>query len=292
MAAYNVFNAEQVHGVFGGASEAGAPILVQISPAARSYMGQKFFEGMIAAAENVYGSVEYSVHLDHGNTDHCRSAIHSGFYNSVMIDASHENYERNIFITSEIVKRAHDNGVAVEAELGLLEGVEDDMSVSSDKARHTDPEQAAEFVARTKCDSLAVAVGTSHGAYKHKSGNGLDLDALQRIQTLLPRYPLVLHGASGVPFEETARINVAGGSLQPDAKGISTADLLKAIRYGVTKINIATDMRLIWARVHREFFRNSPELFDPVVPGRTYIEELRKFVKMKCQSLNLTRHED
>ncbi len=286
--AFNVFNAEQIHGVFRGASDSRLPIIVQITPVSRSYMNPKFLEGMITAAELVYESVDFSLHLDHGNVEHCRSAIESGFYNSVMIDSSREDFEKNISITSEIVKRAHDSNVAVEAELGILGGKEDDINMGSDSARYTDPDQAVEFVNRTCCDSLAVAVGTSHGAYKFKGESGLSFDVLKRIQSLLPRFPLVLHGASAVRGDEISRINNAGGKLKADAKGITNEDLLNAVRCGVTKINIATDMRLLWTRVQREFFRNSPELFDPVLPGKTYMDELANFVRRRCQSLVLS----
>jgi fructose-bisphosphate aldolase, class II len=289
IAAFNVFNAEQVHGVFKGASEVGVPVIVQITPVARDYMSPNFLEGIINAAGSVYEKAVYSVHLDHGNVEHCINSINSGFYNSVMIDASHEDFEKNIEITNEIVKRAHDKDITVEAELGVLSGVEDDIKIGAEKARYTDPDQAVEFVKRTNCDSLAVAAGTSHGAYKFKGSAGLNLEILKRIQALLPGYPLVLHGASGVPQDEVLRINKAGGKLQEAAKGINYDDLLCAIQSGVTKINIATDMRLIWTRVHREFFINTPELFDPVIPGRKYMEELKEFVKQKCQSLIISK---
>ncbi len=285
VAAFNVFNAEQVHGVFGGAELADCPVIIQITPASRNYINQKFLEGIINAAQKLYNSVDFSVHLDHGNIEHCTEAIKSGFYNSVMIDASHEEFEKNIFITSGIVNMAHDNGTAVEAELGILSGVEDDMNISDEKSKYTNPDQVVEFVNRTKCDSLAVAVGTSHGAYKMSGGKGLQLDILKEIQNQLPGFPIVLHGASNVPKEEVERINQLGGRLKSTAKGVDEEELLQAIKYGVTKINIATDMRLIWARVHREFFSGSPELFDPVIPGKKYIEELKLFVKQKCLSL-------
>ena len=285
VAAFNVFNAEQIHGVFQGAEEAAVPVIIQITPAARNYIHPNFLEGMISAADKVYESVNYSVHLDHGNLEHCLSAIESGFYDSVMIDASHENFEENITITKNIVSRAHDKGIAVEAELGVLSGIEDDLKVSDDKSKYTDPDQAVEFVERTGCDSLAVAVGTSHGAYKMSGGKGLRLDILEAIQQRLPGYPIVLHGASNVPKTEVERINNSGGRLKSSAKGVDEKELLQAVGYGVSKINIATDMRLIWTRVHREFFNNSPELFDPVIPGKVYIEELKEFVKQKCYSL-------
>lgn len=285
IAAFNTFNSEQVHGVFGGAEQARVPIIIQITPAAINYVGHLFIKNIIEAAVNTYESVDYSVHLDHGDTEHCIDAINSSFYNSVMIDASHEKFEKNISITSNIVERAHDKEIAVEAELGVLSGVEDDMNISAEQSRYTDPDQVVEFVDRTKCDSLAVAVGTSHGAYKMGGSEGLQLNILKEIQMKLPKFPIVLHGASNVPRPEVERINKSGGRLKSTAKGVDEKELLEAIKYGVTKINIATDMRLIWTRVHREFFKESPDLFDPVIPGKKYIEELRQFVKQKCLSL-------
>lgn len=285
VAAFNVFNAEQVHGVFGGAELAGLPVIVQITPAARNYLSHEFLQGIIEAAEKIYPQTNYSVHLDHGNVEHCLSAIESGFYDSAMIDASHEDFEKNISITSEIVKRAHDKNISVEAELGVLSGIEDDKNVSDEHSNYTNPNQVVEFVEQTKCDSLAVAVGTSHGAYKMSGGKGIQLEILKEIQKRLPGYPLVLHGASHVPPKEIERINHFGGKLFSSAKGVDERELLEAIKYGVTKINIATDMRLIWASVHREFFCSSPELFDPAIPGKMYMEELKEFVKQKCKSL-------
>ncbi len=283
--AFNVFNAEQIHGVLGGAETVDTPVIVQITPVARNYINPGFLEGMITAGQDIYPAAVFSVHLDHGNIEHCISAIESGFYNSVMIDASNEKFEKNISITSDIVKMAHDKGIAVEAELGVLSGVEDDKNVSAENSKYTDPDQVVEFVERTVCDFLAVAVGTSHGAYKMSGGKGLQLNILKEIQERLPGFPIVLHGASNVPKPEVEEINRYGGKLKPTAAGVDEKELLLAIKYGVTKINIATDMRLIWARVHREFFNNSPELFDPVVPGKKYMEELKLFVQQKCRSL-------
>lgn len=285
VAAFNVFTAEQVRGVFAGASGVNVPVVIQVTPAARTYMGRELLQGIIAAAEEVYPQAAVAVHLDHGDTEHCLSAIESGFYDSVMIDASHEPYERNIALTKSIVDRAHESGIAVEAELGVLAGVEDDPLADAGEARHTDPAQAAEFVARTGCDSLAVAIGTSHGAYKFKGASALNLDVLSRIQGALPRFPLVLHGASGVPQDEIARINGAGGSLKTDSRGIAPVELQEAIRRGIVKVNIATDMRLLWTRVCREFFRDTPEMFDPAIPGRTYMQELEQLVRRKCREL-------
>lgn len=285
--AFNIFNAEQVIGVFKGADEARLPIIVAITPVARNYITHEMLEGMINSAASLYPDVKFSVHLDHGNVEHCLSAIESGFYDSIMIDASHEKFENNISITSEIVERAHHKGIAVEAELGVLSGVEDDINVSEYDSRFTDPNQVYEFVEKTNCDSLAVAVGTSHGAYKMQNVNGLRFDILKKIQNQLDIFPIVLHGASNVPKEEIKRINNAGGKLEENAKGIDLEEIQKAISLGVSKINIATDLRLIWTRVHREYFNNSPELFDPIIAGKIYIEELQSFVNQKCKSFCL-----
>lgn len=285
VAAFNVFNAEQVTGVFEGAARAASPVLVAITPAARRYLYPWVLEGLVRGAARAYPDVEFAVHLDHGDSIHCRSAIDSEFYSSVMIDASHESFERNIAITREIVKLAHPAGVAVEAELGILGGVEDDISVSARKARYTDPSRAAEFVEKTGCDSLAVAVGTSHGAYKFEGSGSLELEILDGLRELLPGFPLVLHGASAVPHQEVERINRAGGRLSVKASGVPDDQVKEAIKRGVCKINIATDMRLIWARRHREFFRDDPGAFDPVLPGKSYINDLAEFVAEKCTML-------
>jgi fructose-bisphosphate aldolase class II len=285
--AFNVFNAEQVSGVFKGVDKAGLPVIIAITPAARNYMTHETLAGIIKAVSNLFPKVNYSVHLDHGNQEHCMSAIESGFYDSVMIDASHEEFYKNISITSEIVQRAHSNGIAVEAELGVLSGVEDHINISKNDSRYTKPEQVVEFVEKTQCDSLAVAIGTSHGAYKLSSGQGLQLHILEQIHKMLPGFPIVLHGASNVPADEIVRINNAGGNLKTTAKGISVEELRQAIKLGVAKINVATDLRLLWTRVHREFFKNESDQFDPVIPGKKYMEELQEFVYKKCKSLYL-----
>lgn len=283
--AFNVFNAEQVHGVFRGAAKAGTPVLIAVTPVARNYIGQEMIGGLVSAAEKKFPEVSFSLHLDHGNYDHCIEAINSGLYQSVMIDASAETFHENIRITSEVVKMAHEKGIAVEAELGVLSGREDHITVSSDKALYTDPDQTEEFVKCTGCDSLAVAVGTSHGAYKFSGGKGLQIHILAEIRKRLPGFPLVLHGASGVPPDEVNRINNAGGKISDYAKGVSDNELIMAIKEGVVKINIATDMRLIWTRVHREFFMNDPDKFDMVIPGKIYMQELENFVAGKCTFL-------
>jgi fructose-bisphosphate aldolase class II len=187
--AFNVFNAEQVHGIFRGASKASAPVIIQLTPVARDYLHPEMLEGIIAAAESIYRDVIFTVHLDHGNYDHCVKAIGSGYYNSIMIDASHETFDENIRITREIVGKAHAKGISVEAELGILSGVEDHISIDEKQALYTDPNQAEEFIRRTGCDSLAVAAGTSHGAYKFSGGQGLQLNILAEIQKRVPGFP-------------------------------------------------------------------------------------------------------
>lgn len=283
--AFNVFSAEQVQAVFSGAGRCQAPILVAVTPAARGYLRPEMIAGMISGAEKAFPDVVFSVHLDHGNQSHCLDAIESGSYSSVMIDASHEEFEENIRITAEIVRAAHEVDVAVEAELGILGGDEDDISVEARMARVTDPDMAAEFVERTGCDSLAVAIGTSHGAYKFRGEAELEMDVLQRIGEKLPDFPLVLHGASAVPRNEIERINAAGGRLGISASGVPEREIREAIKLGVCKINIATDMRLIWARAHREFFLEQPDKFDLIVPGKTHMEALAAYVSEKCTTL-------
>ncbi len=285
LGAFNVFNAEQVLALFQGASTCNRPLIVQITPVAQKYLHSEMLEYCIQASEKLYPNIDFTVHLDHGDYESCEKAIDSAYYNSVMIDASHEKFEENIRITSEIVKMAHAKNIAVEAELGVLSGVEDNISISEKDALYTDPKQAKEFVERTKCDSLAIAIGTSHGAYKFNNNSKLRLDVLSEINQNLPGYPLVLHGASAVPKVEIDRINHAGGRLNKSAKGTQLPELHKAIKLGVCKINIATDMRLLWTRVHREFFLLFPEKFDMIIPGEEYMETLQKFVSDKCLDL-------
>jgi fructose-bisphosphate aldolase class II len=242
-------------------------------------------ESIIEAAEKIYPDVVFCVHLDHGNYDHCIKAIGSGNYDSIMIDASHQPYEENIRITRQVVEAAHADGISVEAELGVLTGVEDHLTVDEKHLLYTDPRLAEEFVLRTGCDSLAVAAGTSHGAYKFSGKDGLQLNILAEIQKRIPGFPLVLHGASSVPAGEVARINRAGGKISENARGTGEEELLQSIKLGVCKINIATDMRLIWARIHREFFRDTPEKFEMVIPGKEYMDALESFVSEKCNFL-------
>jgi fructose-bisphosphate aldolase, class II len=285
LGAFNVCNLEQIHGVFRGAAEAGAPIIVQFTRVIRSYAHPEMLEAMLQAAERIYPEVVFAVHLDHGDAGSCSDAIRSGFYSSVMIDASHEPFERNVSTTLAVVKEAHAAGSAVEAELGLLKGVEDGMEVSEREAILTDPAQAERFVRETGCDSLAVAIGTSHGAYKFAGKQRLHLDRLAEIQKRLPGFPLVLHGGSAVPIAEVERINAAGGCLNQSASGVAEDDLRAAIGLGITKVNVGTDGRLIWTRVHREHFKQAPKEFDFMPPGRVYMDEFTAFVAAKCKSL-------
>lgn len=277
IAAVNIWCMEQVHGLFSAAQKANAPFIVQTTPVARNYAGAEMLLAMISAASKIYPKTVFAVHLDHGNMEHTFDCIESGGYTSVMIDASHETFEKNISITKEVVAKAHLKSISVEAELGILSGIEDDLTIDEKHKKFTQPAEVEEFVKQTGCDSLAVAVGTSHGAYKFSGDQRLQFDILKEIQKRLPGFPLVLHGGSTVNMNEIQRINAAGGQLGTDARGVSDKELLRAIELGVCKINIATDARLIWTRVHREFFKLSPAQFDPIIPGKTYMNEFEKF---------------
>jgi fructose-bisphosphate aldolase class II len=284
--AFNVCNLEQIHGLFRGAARAQAPIIVQFTRVIREYAHPEMLAAMLRSAEALYPQVRFSVHLDHGDEAACQEAVQSGDYSSVMIDASHLPFEDNIAVTRKVVGLAHLAGIAVEAELGLLQGIEDGVSIDAREAILTDAAQAEEFVNRTGCDSLAVAIGTSHGAYKFAGKQRLHLDRLADIQARLPGFPLVLHGGSAIPRNEIDRINAAGGAIDSSAGGISDQELAQAISLGVTKVNVGTDGRLIWTRVHREYFKQAPQEFDFMVPGRVYMEAYAAFVAAKCQKLN------
>ena len=278
--AYNINNLEQTMGLFRGNLDSQAPFIIQISKGARSYTDKAMLEGLIRAADEVFPDAIFAVHLDHGDEEACYDCIESGFYSSVMIDASHEEFDENIAITKRVVDAAHAKGIVVEAELGQLGGVEEHVKVDEADAKLTDPDQAKEFVERTGVDSLACAIGTSHGAFKFSGTQGLHFDVLEDIQKLLPGFPLVMHGSSSVPQEEVARINAAGGELL-GAKGVDADQFKPAAKLGVTKINIDTDGRLVWTRVHREFFRDKPEVFDLRKPGTIFMEEYAKFIAAK-----------
>jgi fructose-bisphosphate aldolase class II len=202
----------------------------------------------------------------------------------VMIDASHDPFEKNVEITKRVVDAAHAKGISVEAELGMLGGVEEDVKVDEGNACLTDPEEAEKFVKLTGCDSLACAIGTSHGAFKFKGKQSLHFDVLEKIKARLPGFPLVMHGSSSVPKEEVDRINKAGGAIK-DSMGVDPKEYLPAAKLGVTKVNIDTDGRLVWTRVHREFFRDKPGEFDFRPPGKIFIEEYAKFIASRNELL-------
>jgi len=282
--AYNINNMEQCLGLFRGNLKSEAPFIIQISKGARKYADKSMLEAIIRAADKIFSDTIFAVHLDHGDEEACNDCIESGFYSSVMIDASAEEFEQNIEITKRVVEKAHAAGISVEAELGQLGGVEEDINVDEKNVNLTDPEQVKEFVERTGCDSLAVAIGTSHGAYKFTGSQGLHFDVIEKIQKLLPGFPLVLHGSSSVPQEEVGRINKAGGKLE-GARGVDVNDFAKAVPFGVTKINIDTDGRLVWTRVHREHFLQNPDNIDFRKPGEIFVEEYAKFIAHKNEKL-------
>ena len=283
--AYNINNLEQTVGLFKGNVQSKAPFIIQLSKGARKYTDKRYLEAMIRTSEQVFPEAIFAVHLDHGDEPTCYDCIDSGFYSSVMIDASHEPFEKNAAITKRVVDKAHARRVSVEAELGMLGGVEEDIVGN---VCLTDPKEAKQFVELTKCDSLAVAIGTSHGAYKFKAEPGkkmgLHFEVIEAIQKLLPGYPMVMHGSSSVPKDEVDRINKAGGNM-PDTSGVPEEDFLPAAKKGVCKVNIDTDGRLVWTRVHREFFRDHPEKFDLRDPGKIYIDEYAKMIAHKNQAL-------
>lgn len=282
--AYNINNLEQTMGLFRGNLDSKAPFIIQISKGARSYTHKLMLEGLIRSADQVFPDALFAVHLDHGDLDTCMDCINSGFYSSVMIDASHENFDKNIEITRRVVESAHAKGIVVEAELGQLGGVEEHVKVSESDAKLTDPDQAKEFVERTGVDSLACAIGTSHGAFKFSGKQGLHFDVLEEIQKRLPGFPLVMHGSSSVPQDEVARINAAGGCLS-GAKGVDDSQFKRAAMLGVTKVNIDTDGRLVWTRVHREYFRDQPENFDLRPIGKVFMTEYARFIADKNSKL-------
>lgn len=292
--AYNINNLEQTVGLFRGnlgksASnddpvdlKTSAPFIIQISRGARSYTDKRFLEALIRTAEQVFPEAVFAVHLDHGTEEACYDCIDSGFYSSVMIDASHHPLDENIAVTRRVVDRAHAKGIVVEAELGQLGGVEEDVVGS---VCLTDPDQAVEFVERSGCDSLAVAIGTSHGAYKFSGSQGLHFDVLEKIQALLPKqFPLVMHGSSSVPKDWVDRINAAGGKLA-NASGVDEKQYLPAAKLGVCKVNIDTDGRLVWCAIHREHFRDKPEDFDLRGPGKEFMPAYAEYIIHKNRML-------
>ncbi|MFA7158232.1 MAG: ketose-bisphosphate aldolase [Kiritimatiellia bacterium] len=282
--AYNINNLEQTMGLFRGNLDSKAPFMIQISKGARSYTEKSMLEAIIRAADKLFPNAIFAVHLDHGDEATAMDCIGSGFYSSVMIDASMLPYEENIAATKRVVAAAHARNISVEAELGQLGGVEEHISVSEDQVHLTDPAQAEDFVKRSGCDSLACAIGTSHGAYKFAGSQGIHFEIIEAIQKRLPGFPLVMHGSSSVPKDEVDRINAAGGKLK-GAKGVDETQFAKAARLGVTKVNIDTDGRLVWCRVHREEFKNHPENFDLRPPGKIFMAEFAKYIAHKNDML-------
>jgi fructose-bisphosphate aldolase, class II len=282
--AYNINNLEQNMGLFRGCLDSKAPFIIQISKGARTYTHKSMLESLIRAADDIFPDAIFAVHLDHGDEETCMDCINSGFYSSVMIDASHEEFDKNIATTKRVVDAAHAKGIVVEAELGQLGGVEEHVKVDEASAKLTNPEQAREFVERSGCDSLAVAIGTSHGAFKFTGAQGIRYDVLELIQKRLPGFPLVMHGSSSVPQEEVERINASGGQLK-GAKGVDERQFKHAAELGVTKVNIDTDGRLVWTRVHREYFKEHPENFDLRPPGKVFMAEYAKFIAHKNEML-------
>ncbi len=281
--AYNINNAEQCMGLFKGCMDSKAPFIIQISKGARNYTDKRMLEAIIRASEQIFPEAIFAVHLDHGDEETCYDCINSGFYSSVMIDASSKPFEENCAATKRVVEAAHKKGISVEAEIGTLGGVEEDVQVEDGHANLTKPEEAEAFVKATGCDSLAAAIGTSHGAYKFKGHQSLHFDIIKKINDRI-KIPIVMHGSSSVPQEEVRRINAAGGKLG-DAVGVDENEYLPAAKLGVVKINIDTDGRLVWTRVHREFFRDKPAEFDFRPVGKTFMAEYAKFIAHKNEKL-------
>lgn len=271
--AFNINNMEILQGIVDAAKENNSPVIVQVSSSALKYARPAYLMKMVEAAVEETG-VELALHLDHGaDFEACKYAIDLGF-TSVMIDGSHHDFEENIKVTKQVVEYAHSKGVVVEAELGQLAGVEDEVSVSAEDATYTDPQQAKEFVERTGCDSLAIAIGTSHGANKFEGEPELAFDRLKEIMELLPGYPLVLHGASSVYPEAVQLCNDNGGDLK-GAQGVPDEMLREANRLGVCKINVDTDLRIALTGTIRKEFNANPKNFDP----RKYLGPAREAIK-------------
>ncbi len=273
--AFNVNNMEIIQGIVEAAKQENAPLILQVSAGARKYANPIYLRKLVEAAIEDTG-LDICLHLDHGEDfEICKQCVDGGF-TSVMIDGSKYPFEENIALTKKVVEYAHSKGVVVEAELGKLAGVEDAVKVNTKDATYTDPDQAAEFVERTGVDSLAIAIGTSHGAYKFKGDPQLDFERLEAIEKLLPGFPLVLHGSSSVPKEFVDLCNKYGGKI-PGAAGVPEEMLNKASKMGVCKINIDTDLRLAMTACIRQLFVESPSEFDPrkyLGPGRTAIKNM------------------
>ena len=270
--AFNVNNMEIIQGITGAAADLKAPVILQVSKGARAYANRTYLMKLVEAAVIDTG-LPICLHLDHGDTfELCKSCIDDGF-TSVMIDASSKPFAENIALTRQVVEYAHDHGVVVEAELGTLAGIEDEVNVSAEDSSYTRPEEVQEFVEKTGCDSLAIAIGTSHGAYKFKPGTKpqLRFDVLEEVEKKLPGFPIVLHGSSSVPQEFVEKINKFGGNM-PGAIGVPEDQLRKAASMAVCKINIDSDLRLAMTASIREYLAEHPDHFDP----RQYLKPARQ----------------
>lgn len=276
--AFNVNNMEIIQGIMEAANEQNAPVILQVSAGARKYANPIYLKKLVEAAiecnKQAGRDIPVVLHLDHGpDFETCKACIDSGF-TSVMIDGSKYSFEENVALTKKVVEYAHPRGVVVEAELGKLAGIEDDVNVDAKDAMYTDPDEAYRFIKETGCDSLAIAIGTSHGAYKFKGEAKLRFDILEEVSKRLPGFPIVLHGASSVPQEFVEMCNEYGGNI-PGAKGVPEEMLRKAATMAVCKINIDSDIRLAMTANVRECFTKSPEVFDP----RVYLGQARTAVK-------------
>ena len=277
--AFNVNNMEIIQGIVEAATEENAPLILQVSAGARKYANTVYLKKMVEAAVETSG-LPIALHLDHGDSFAlCKDCVDSGF-TSVMIDASAHPFAENISITKQVVEYAHDHGVVVEAELGKLAGVEDDVKVDAKDASYTDPDQVQEFVEKTGVDSLAIAIGTSHGAFKFKGQPKLRFDILEEVGKRLPGFPIVLHGASSVPQEYVKLINQYGGNM-PGAQGVPEEMLRKAATMAVCKINIDSDLRLAVTATIREHFALNPSHFDPRQYFGPARDAVRKVVRHK-----------
>ena len=286
--AFNVNNMEIVQGITEACREEKSPVILQVSKGARAYANHTYLVKLVEAAVIECPNIPIALHLDHGpDFETCKSCIDGGF-TSVMIDASSMSFEDNIAVTKKVVEYAHDHGVVVEAELGTLAGIEDDVKVEAHAASYTRPEEVEEFVAKTGCDSLAIAIGTSHGAYKFTAAQctrneqgilvppPLRFDVLEEVSKRLPGFPIVLHGSSSVPQNYVKMINENGGKM-PDAVGIPEEELRHAAQLSVCKINIDSDLRLAMTGTIRAFFNEHPDKFDPreyLKPARANIKDL------------------
>src|SRR5947199_9219934 len=288
--AYNINKLEQCLGLFRGNVQSKAPFIIQLSKGARKYADKRMLEAIIRTAEGIFPDAIFAVHLDHGDEEACYDCIASGFYSSVMIDASHESFEQNVAIIKRIVDKAHPKGSSVEAELGRLGGVEEDIKVDEGHACLTNPDEEVEFIKQTKCDSFAAAIGTSHGAYKFKGQQSLHFDVIEKIRENVEDSGFGTNPDCDARLIERAEIG--GGTDQCGRRKTrcfcarrERGGIFAGSEAGVTKVNIDNDGRLVWTRVHREFFRDHPEKFDFRDPGKTFVEEYANFIAHKNEKL-------